>query len=170
MSKKRVRGILDIVSLADGEEWEFEPNSENFVVGMGMGATKDATRWAYKGFLLEAGEAIRTVATKKVGRPHKEPHEDIDCRRAYAIWDYVNKYIPKQKRSKLSNRALIKSLQKLETEHGQLVSEQHPSLFPITTENLETSVSRGKGKLRIDRAWKSEVCEKLRLIYSQTTD
>jgi hypothetical protein len=35
MSKKRVRGLFDIVSLADGEEWELEPNSENFVVGMG---------------------------------------------------------------------------------------------------------------------------------------
>ncbi len=170
MSKKRVRGILDIVSLADGEEWEFEPNSEDFVVGMGMRATKEATRWAYKGFLLEAGEAIRTAATKKVGRPHKEPYEHIDCRRAYAIWHHVNKYIPKQERSKLTNRALIKALQELETKHAELVRKKQSRLFPITTANLQTSVSRGKSTLRIDRAWKSEVCEKLIKSYPQTTD
>jgi hypothetical protein len=170
MSKKRIRGILDLVSLADGEEWEIEPMSEDFVVGMGMGATKDATRWAYKGFSLEAGQAMKNVASKKSGRPQLAPYQHIDCRRAYAIWDHVNTYIEEQNRSKLSNRGLIQELQKLETKHAQLVSKRQSLLFPITTESLETSVSRGKTALKIDQTWSSEVCEKLRRYYSQTTD
>lgn len=170
MSKKRVRGILDIVSLADGEEWEFEPNSENFVSGMGFGATKQATRWAYKGFLLEAGQAITNVASKKAGRPSIEPYEHIDCRRAYAIWTHVNKYIKEQDRPNLTNRALIKHLQELETKHAQLVAKKQSRLFPTTTESLEASVSRGKRTLRIDQSWSSEVCEKLARYFSQTTE
>mgnify|MGYP006883068555 CR=1 FL=1 len=170
MSKKRVRGLFDIVSLADGEEWELEPNSEDFVFGIGMGATKDATRWAYKGFLLEAGQAIKNVASKKSGRPQLAPYQHIDCRRAYAIWEHVNTYIDEQDRSKLSNRGLIRRLQKLEAKHAQLVSKRQSRLFPITTESLETSVSRGKSTLKIDQTWSSEVCEKLRRYYSQTTD
>ena len=163
MSKKRVRGLLDLVSLSDSQEWELEPNSENFVFGMGLGATKDATRWAYKGFLLEAGQAVRDIASKKVGRPKIKQYETIDCRRAYAVWDHVNTYILEEHRSKLTNRELIRRLQELETKHDQLVSKKHSRLFPLTTANLETSVSRGKSILKIDETWSSKVCEKLHL-------
>ena len=163
MSKKGFRGLLDFISLADGEEGEYEPNSENFVVGMGLGATKDATRWAYKGFLLEAGQAVRDIASQKVGRPKIKQYETIDCRRAYAVWDHVNTYILEEHRSKLTNRELIRRLQEIETKHDQLVSKKHSRLFPLTTANLETSVSRGKRILEIDETWNSKVCEKLHL-------
>ena len=46
MTKKRVRGLLDYMALNKGEEWEWEPPYEDFVAGMGTGATKEAMRWA----------------------------------------------------------------------------------------------------------------------------
>ncbi len=48
---KQIRGILDYISLKPGEEFEWEPISESYVPGMGLGASKDAIRWAYKGFM-----------------------------------------------------------------------------------------------------------------------
>ena len=54
--KKQVKGLLDYISLKPNEEAEYASNSEDYVFGMGLGATKQATRWAYKGFLLESGE------------------------------------------------------------------------------------------------------------------
>lgn len=53
MSKKRVRGLFDIVGLADGEEWELEPMSEDYVYGMGMGATKTQRAGHIKAFCLK---------------------------------------------------------------------------------------------------------------------
>ena len=99
MSKKRIRGLLDLVSLSDSQEWELEPNSENFVFGLGLGASKDATRWAYKGFLLEVGQSIRKIAAKNNGRPRKEAYQSYDCLRALVIWEHVQKYIPQELRS-----------------------------------------------------------------------
>ena len=50
---KPVRGLLDYISLKPGEKPEWEPISESYVPGMGLGASKDAIRWAYKGYLVE---------------------------------------------------------------------------------------------------------------------
>ena len=97
--------------LADGEEWELEPMSEDYVYGMGMGATKDATRWAYKGFCLEVGQSIRKIAAKNNGRPRKEAYQSYDCLRALVIWEHVQKYIPQELRSGITNRALIEIMQ-----------------------------------------------------------
>ena len=43
-NKKQVKGLLDYISLKPGEEAELAPNSEDYVFGMGLGATKQATR------------------------------------------------------------------------------------------------------------------------------
>ena len=39
--KKQVKGLLDYISLKPGEEAEFAPNSEDYVFGMGIGATDE---------------------------------------------------------------------------------------------------------------------------------
>lgn len=161
MSKKRVRGILDLVSLADGEEWELEPMSEDYVYGMGMGATKDATRWAYKGFCLEVGQSIRKIAAKNNGRPRKEAYQSYDCLRALVIWEHVQKYIPQELRSGITNRALIKIMQDGEAALTLSGAQNSSELFPKTSATLETSLSRGRKELKIDGNWESEVCEKL---------
>ena len=170
MSKKRVRGLFDIVGLADGEEWELEPNSEDFVFGMGMGATEDATRWAYKGFCLEVGQSIRKIAAKNNGRPLKEAYQSYDCLRALVIWEHVQRYIPKELRSGITNRALIKIMQDGEAAYSLAGVQNSSELFPQTSATLETSLSRGRKKLKIDENWESEVCEKLIKSYPQTTD
>ena len=40
--KKQVKGLLDYISLKPGEEAEYAPNSEDYVSGMGLGATEEA--------------------------------------------------------------------------------------------------------------------------------
>ena len=67
--KKQIKGLLDYISLKPGEEAELAPNSEDYVFGMGLGATKQATRWAYKGFFLESGERIEKIKKNINGRP-----------------------------------------------------------------------------------------------------
>ena len=42
--KKQVKGLLDYISLKRGEEAELAPNSKDYVFGMGLGATEEATR------------------------------------------------------------------------------------------------------------------------------
>ena len=38
--KKQIKGLLDYISLKPGEEAEYATNSEDYVSGMGLGATK----------------------------------------------------------------------------------------------------------------------------------
>ena len=66
MTKKQVKGLLDYIALKPDEEWEFAPNTEEYVFGMGMGASKDAIRWAYKGYMLEMQQGM-TNFKKNVG-------------------------------------------------------------------------------------------------------
>ena len=42
--KKQVKGLLDYISLKPNEEAEYASNSEDYVSGMGLGATEQATR------------------------------------------------------------------------------------------------------------------------------
>ena len=84
MAKKQVRGLLDYMALEDGEDWEFPPLSENYMFGMGLGASKDAIRWACKGYMLEMAQNMATFK-KKVGRRKKSEYGSIDCIRAMYI-------------------------------------------------------------------------------------
>ena len=68
---KRVRGLLDYISLKPGEKPEWEPISESYVPGMGLGASKDATRWAYKRYMLELKEKLHDLNKRVGGRPAK---------------------------------------------------------------------------------------------------
>jgi len=166
---KRVRGLLDYLDLQEDEEWEWEPPSENYVFGMGLGATNEAIRWAYKGYLVENALALKAITPKRTGRPKKRAFEDINCLRAYAIWQYVQRNIPEEMRSGLSNRSLIAALSAIEKEAEKTWPEQRKVLFSTMTANLEASISRGRTKLAIDENWNSPVCEKLKLTFSQTT-
>ena len=152
MSKKQVRGLLDYIEAIDSdEEWEFAPNSETFVHGMGFGASAEATRWAYKGFLAES------KASKRAGRKKLAEHENIDCERAQIIWLYVHMF-RNQLGTKPKNRHLISTMQRL----GQ-TDKRIAKLFPTSHARLESSVSRGKKLLEINENWESKVCEELML-------
>ena len=68
---KSARGVLGYISAKHGEEFEWEPISESYVPGMGLGASKDATRWAYKRYMLELKEKLHDLNKRVGGRPAK---------------------------------------------------------------------------------------------------
>ena len=161
--KKQVKGLLDYISLKPGEKAGLAPNSEDYVFGMGLWATKQATRWAYKGFLLESGERIEKIKKKINGRPKVSFFKKKDNLRVFALW-YMIKDWPQDKRSKITNRELILLAQEVS------YSKNTKELFDDSmSSNIEQSVSRGRTALKIDADWNSEVCEKLYESISQTT-
>ena len=48
--KKQVKGLLDYISLKPGEEAELAPNSEDYVFGMGLGATEASNKMGIQRF------------------------------------------------------------------------------------------------------------------------
>ena len=97
---KQIRGILDYISLKPGEEFEWEPISESYVRGMGLGASKDAIRWAYKGYLVERYQHQEKIIAQikaqmkqntKIGPPEKTPEFRVDNLKAASVkpesWD-----------------------------------------------------------------------------------
>jgi len=154
MAKKQVRGLLDYTSVNNDEDLEFAPLSEENMIGMGLGASRDATRWAFKGYMLELHQNLASFK-KKVGRKRKPEFGSIDCQRAMLIWVYLHKMNPNPNIS-LKNRHLISLMQSLGKNDSRIAR-----LFPPEHERLQSSVSAGKTKLEIDDRWESKVCEKL---------
>jgi len=153
-SKRTVKGILDIV-MGGETEWVLAQPSPIYMPQVGFGATPDAIRWAYIGFMLELGANIDLKFKKLSGRPKLEEYQDIDCRRAFAIWIYVHESFNNQELCNMSNRDLIEQL-KTVSATGQIDKR----LFRECS-RLEASVSTGRKKLQIGDCWHSEVCEKL---------
>jgi hypothetical protein len=81
----------------------------------------------------------------KGGRPRKTYH--IDERRAYCLW-LIAKEMSEDKRAKITNRKLIELAHKM----------PFRGLFISSQQTLETSISRGKKTLKIDKFWNSKVC------------
>ena len=81
----------------------------------------------------------------KGGRPRKTYH--IDERRAYCLW-LIAKEMSEDKRAKITNRKLIEIAHTL----------PFRGLFKSSQKTLETSISRGKKTLKIDKFWNSKVC------------
>ena len=154
MAKKQIRGLLDYTSVKNDEDWEFAPLSEEYMMGMGLGASKEATRWAFKGYMLELHQNLASFK-KKVGRKRKPEFGSIDCQRAMLIWVYLHKMNPNPNIS-LKNRHLISLMQSLGKNDSRIAR-----LFPKTHSRLQSSVSAGKTKLEINDRWESKVCEKL---------
>jgi|GEM_PF-3289096 len=153
---RKVRGLLGVLEAeADQEAWELESFSADFVPGMGLGATKEATRWAWLGMQREFGRII-----KKAGRKKEPIKKTKPAKRAFAAWRMCQKLrkdagLPD---AAFTNRELILHCQKHETDLGLKLSER---LFPNDSATLEASLSTGKALLEIDKRWNSKVCEKL---------
>ena len=160
---KQIRGILDYISLKPGEEFEWEPISESYVRGMGLGASKDAIRWAYKGYLVERYQHQEKVIAQikaqkkqntKIGPPEKTPEFRVDNLRAYYLWFIVRDWAESFRCELTSRRAI--ELAKMQNVTGKTKAiwghQESPS--------IEQSVSRGKSFWRIDNSWTSERCEK----------
>lgn len=154
---RKVRGLMGIAEAeAEGEAWELDVPSPSYVPGIGLGATKEATRWAWMGYNLEIILRIKRDLQRKRGRPSKHPFATKDAFRAFTLWGLAQR-LPCEARKSITNRILICLAMKVEGELSIPVSER---AFPGAG-NFEQSVSRGKKALEIDDTWKSEVCEKI---------
>ena len=168
-SVKKVRGLLDVVEAeARGEAWELETLSAGFVPGMGLGATKEATRWAWLGIQSEMASAIDGATKRPAHRPQKHPYETNDAVRAFAVWricKVLRETLDKPK-AKITTRELIRLIQLVEESLGV---NGHEKLFKHNEATNEQSVARGKKHLEIDAGWNSNVCEELWRTFPQTT-
>jgi hypothetical protein len=154
---RKVRGLFGILEAeANGEEWKAEELSPDFVPGMGFGATKEATRWAYIGYISEHMHRLKSDLKKSRGRPGLPVYANKDCKRAFTLWWFAQKF-DEDKRRNVSQRELIRLVIKME-DFLQIPNFQ--KVFP-EHQNFESSVSRGKRHLQIDDSWNSEVCEEI---------
>lgn len=84
---RKVRGLLDFIDAeASGEDWEFETPSADYVPGLGLGATKEARRWALLGYCTEQLRRFEEQLSKlkpRRGRPTVKI--TVDMKRAAAV-------------------------------------------------------------------------------------
>ena len=124
------------------------------VPGIGIGASRDAIRWATIGMLDELSHQYKSMTP--IGRPASDFMNKVSNRRAFMLWALVNKNPISPNLKLASNRELIDIM--------ILLRGFEPCIkdyFPNTTDNLEPSVSRGRTALNIGQMWQSEVCEKV---------
>ena len=163
-SKRQVRGLLEVVEAeAKGEEWELAAQTLGDALGLGLGATEQAKRWALIGIEHEAKMQLRRPAH----RPKKESITKIDSIRAFAAWQmcWHLRGLANKPNARITNRELIRVIQIVEQEKSLGAGER---LFPEHG-NSEASLSRGKKILEIDGDWNSKVCEELNQSFTKTT-
>lgn len=154
---RKVRGLLDVIDEeANNEEWELETPSLDYVPGMGLGATKEATRWAWIGYNREKMHTINEQLRRSPGRPTISPIRSKNAWRAFILWGIAQKF-EADKRQHLNQRRLIQIARQLE-DFLQIPNVERA--FP-EYQDFDSSVSRGKKNLQIDEAWHSDVCEKI---------
>ena len=147
-------GNFGLLALNDALPLNENLNGSIYVPGMGIGASKDALRWATAGML---DELLRNQKNKKpFGRPVRDFMEKVDNRRAFMLWALVNIDPISPNLKFASNRELLNIMLMLR-KFGPDITDY----FPNTTDNLEPSISRGRSTLGIGQMWQSTVCEKV---------
>ena len=147
-------GNIGLLALNDALPLSENLDGSIYVPGMGIGASKDALRWATAGML---DELLRNQKNRKpFGRPVRDFMEKVDNRRAFMLWALVNINPISPNLKFASNRELLNIMLMLR-EFGPDITDY----FPNTTDNLEQSISRGRTALGIGQMWESEVCEKV---------
>ena len=164
--RKQIKGLLDYISLKPGEEAEYaqnseDPYSEDYVSGMGLGATEEAKFFAKTGKLYHEIENMKdansqidvTDKTKTLGRPKKQKALGIHQVRALILWDIAQRY-SEDIRQDLTNTYMIERAEKSDA----LVGESEGIWESRKQESLQQSVSRGKTWWEIDHKWHSDKC------------
>ena len=125
-------------------------------VGLGLGATPYAKFLVALGLLTFEKMFLESVKTRKrKGAPKKALHQDIDCFRAFKVWE-----AKRMMGWVCSNRGYVKLLQELEKLDAHSGDRVFPADLSIAT--LEQSLSRGKKKMAISDDWNtSKVCERI---------
>lgn len=155
----RVRGLLDFGDTApdsqgSDQEIEFE------FVEVEKNELETLERWAQFGKLAFEHKLLSDALRKPVGRPPKSILRSDDVLRALYAWDFVRRTRIRKSNPDLNmtNREAIQLLTLLETELKMPIEDR---LFGASSDTLETSLSRGRTMLKIDKFWQSEVCAKL---------
>lgn len=147
-------GNIGLLALNDALPLSENLDGSIYVPGMGIGASKDALRWATAGML---DELLRNQKNRKpFGRPVRDFMEKVDNRRAFMLWALVNIDPISPNLKFASNRELLNIMFMLR-KFGPDITDY----FPNTTDNLEPSISRGRTALGIGQMWQSTVCEKV---------
>ena len=147
-------GNFGLLALNDAPPLNENLNGSIYVPGMGIGASKDALRWATAGML---DELLRNQKNKKpFGRPERDFMDKVDNRRAFMLWTLVNINPISPNLKFASSRELLDIMFLL-----RKVVPCIKDYFPNTTDSLEPSISRGRTALRIGKMWQTKVCEKV---------
>lgn len=169
MTKKVVRGLLDIVGLED-DEWELKKPSENFMYGMGLGASPEATRWAYKGYILElllASEPsqrenvnlLLQTRKKMRGGQLKKSRQTNDAKRAFVLYATVERI---REVKNLSRESKIEfPLNELIELTEQLFPTYELFKKPTYKNKMLASVKRGREIWGIDKYWRGPSLQSL---------
>ncbi len=167
--KPKVRGLMDMIPAEiEGTERKFS----DAWLELGLGATPNARRWAKLGYLTEQIANLKAAQAQtkpRRGRPSVQPHRSIDARRAFTLWWLAHDLGAQTRKTardptrgvKIKTRKLIEWVKQIE--RGGLFRAY------VSDATLEQSVARGRTILKIDDEWRSEVCEKIAGISSQTT-
>ena len=156
MSEKRVvSGLLDyVVAVHSGEPFTFRLPSPNYVLGMGVGASEQATKWAFIGYQVELGKLLKLATEKSAGRPSKEGALKASQLRTFHLWLIASEYTESQ-RQELQVNQLIKIVKNLDYLTGNTKNLWNIGSF----ESLGQSISKGKKWWQIDEAWNSPKCD-----------
>ncbi|MGY6634843.1 MAG: hypothetical protein ACXIU8_14040 [Alkalilacustris sp.] len=168
--KRKVRGLLDMLDAErSGEAWEWAEPASDFVPGMGIGATAQATRWAWLGMQMEAAAAVERALKRPAGRPTKDRLLTKDAVRAFAVWRmcYALRHdVLGKPEAHITARELVRLIRQVE---ASLEVPRHCQLFARPDETVEPSITRGKSTLEIGDDWNSALCEELWFGSPQTT-
>ena len=143
-----------------GVEWDWAPPDDDWVPGMGWGASEDARRWAKLGQLLEFYASLKFPAAKKnKGGRHKKPDgADHDTLRVLLCYQII-KSSSKRPLSSWTREEIASYMQSI-----KFADPEIQQLFNKCSQgSLESSISRGKNKIGIPPNSKMqdwEVCEK----------
>ena len=154
MTKKTVTGLLDTIGLQPND-WEIETISEQYIPGMGLGATDHAKRWAADGHRFEINRQLENVigaSKKKKGRPGKTEVLKTSNLRAFHMWLELRE-MPTAFRVAHTNRELIAWI-KARDDMPPGASKLWPK-----SQNLERSLSEGRTFWGIGDDWRSQHCE-----------
>jgi len=147
-------GNIGLLALHDTLPLSKNLDGSIYVPGMGIGASKDALRWATAGML---DELLRNQKNRKpFGRPVRDFMDKVCNRRAFMLWALVNINPISPNLKFASNRELLNIMLMLR-KFGPDITDY----FPNTTDNLEPSISKGRTALGIGQMWQSTVCEKV---------
>jgi hypothetical protein len=157
---KKLRGLLHIEGIDPDPP---EHVLTDLAIGLGLGATEQARRWAWMGFALEQEGKLRRPAH----RPKQDPKTRKDAIRAFGAWQmcWNLRRILGNPNANIKSRELVRIIRRVEEALAIPTLER---LFPERAD-IDASLSRGKKILGIDDDWNSKVCEELHRTFPKTT-